>query len=220
VNNPLLIITIQQALPFISQGVLALVAIVSIARFRFLPLNLRYLVGLVGLEVVTEIVAHLLWLHRQPNLFIGPVFAAGEFWLLSVVYDKTLNSASFSRVRPWLAGGFIAYCLLDSLLAPAVARFKPALQLVESMLVLGLIGLYFRKLLNELRITRLDLEPMFWISTGLVINHLGNVQIYLFSNFLLRYSSQLNLNIWAIHALLLVILYSCYCVALWIRPQN
>lgn len=196
-------------------------AIVSAIRYKFLPSNLKYLVWLVGFAVITEVIEHLLWLNHKPNLFIGPLFAAGEFWFLSLAYDKTLDSSSFSRARPWLAGSFIAYCLADSLLEPAIAHFKPALQLIESMLVLGLIGLYFRKLLNDLRVTRLDLEPMFWVSTGLVIYHLGNVQIYLFSNFLLKnYSSQLNLNIWAIHALLLVILYSCYCVALWIHPQN
>ena len=124
-------------------------------------------------------------------------------------------------MRPWLAGAFVAYCALDSVLAPEAARFKPALQLVESLLLLGMVGLYFRKLLHELRVTRLEREPLFWVSVGLVINHLGKSQIYLFSNFLLtHYSNQLNLDIWAIHALLLVVLYSCYLVALWIRPQN
>lgn len=173
------------------------------------------------MEVATELATSILLYHHQPNLFIGPIFAAGEFWLLSLVYDKALNWPAFSRLRPWLAGGFVAYCALDSLLAPEVARFKPALLVLESLLVLGLVALYFRKLLNELRVANLSREPMFWVSIGLVINHLGNLQIYLFSNFLLgHYSHQLNLDIWAIHSLLLVVLYSCYLVALWIRPPN
>jgi len=175
----------------------------------------------VGLELVTEAVVAVLHYHHQPNLFILPIFAAGEFWLLSLSYGHTLQSPAFSRLRPWLAGGFVTYCVLDSLVSPEIARFKPALQIVESALILGLVGLFFRKLLNELRVTRLDREPMYWVSVGLVINHLGGIQIFLFSNFLLsHYSTQLNLDIWAIHALLLVVLYSCYCVALWIRPQN
>ncbi|WP_223653407.1 hypothetical protein [Hymenobacter psoromatis] len=190
-------------------------------RFRRLPANLRYLTGVVALEVISEIAGSTLKHYHRPNLFIGPIFAAGELWLLALVYDKTLRYPGFSRVRPWLAGAFVVYCALDSWLFPEAARFKPALQLLESFLILGMVGLYFRKLLNELRVTRLDREPMFWVSVGLVINHLGKSQIYLFSNFLLtHYSNQLNLDIWAIHALLLVVLYSCYLVALWIRPQN
>ena len=62
---------------------------------------------------------------------------------------------------------------------------------------------------------------MFWVSIGLVIKHLGSLQIFLFSNFSLsHYSTRLNVNIWDIHALLLVVLNSCYLVALWIRPQK
>jgi hypothetical protein len=198
------------------------VAVISCAtRYKRLPANLRYLGWVLGLEIATEALSLALRYYHRPNLFINPLFAAGELWLLALVYDKTLHNPRFSRVRPWVAGGFVGYCLLDSLLAPEVARFKPTLQLVESALILSLVGLYFRKLLQELRVTRLDLEPMFWVSIGLVINNLGKSQIYLFSNYLLtHYSNQLNLTIWAIHSLLLAVLYSCYLVALWIRPQN
>jgi hypothetical protein len=205
----------------VTYAILALAALVGSWRFRRLPTSLRYLVALVGLEVVTEILAAFLHFYHKPNLFINPFFSAGEFWLLALVYDKTLHYPTFSRVRPWLAGGFAVYCVVDSLLTPEVAHFKPALQLLESLLILGLVALYFRKLLQELSVTRLDLEPMFWVSIGLVINNLGKSQIYLFSNFLLaHYSNQLNLNVWAIHSLLLAVLYSCYLVALWIRPRN
>lgn len=204
-----------------SYVLLALAALVGSWRFRQLPTNLRYLLALVGLEIATEILTGILHFYHRPNLFVNPIFEAGELWLLALVYDKTLNNPEFSRVRPWLAGGFVLYCAADSLLAPEVARFKPALQLIESILILGLVGLYFRKLLQELRVTRLDLEPMFWVSIGLVISNLGKSQIYLFSNYLLtHYSTQLNVNIWHIHAMLLAVLYGCYLVALWIRPQN
>lgn len=201
--------------------ILAVAAGSWVIRYRHLPANLRWLGWVLGLEIATEIFALTLRHYHRPNLFIGPLFAAGELWLLALIYDKTLDNARFSRVRPWLASAFAVYCLLDIITTPEVARFKPALQLVESALLLGLVALYFRKLLQELRVTRLDLEPMFWVSIGLVINNLGKSQIYLFSNYLLtHYSNQLNLNIWAIHSLLLAVLYSCYLVALWIRPQN
>ncbi|AWM33256.1 hypothetical protein [Hymenobacter nivis] len=154
-------------------------------------------------------------------MFLFPIFAAVEVWFLALVYDRALRWPAFSRWRPWLAGAFVAYCALDGLLAPEVARFKPALLLVESVLVLSLVGLYFRKLLHELRVTRLDREPMFWISVGIVINFLGSIQIHLFSNYLLtHYSKQLSLYAWTVHSLLNVVLYACYCTALWIRPRK
>jgi hypothetical protein len=212
---------LRELLPYASEAVLALALLVGLMRFKLLPLNLKYLVGLVVFEVATEVVVHVLWLRHQPNLFLLPIIAAGELWLLALIYDKTLQSPAFSRLRPWLAGGFAAYCLLDNLFSPEATRFKPTLQLIESVLILGLVWLFLRKLLHELRITNLSQEPLFWLSTGLIIKNIGDIQIFLFSNFLLNnYSKDLNLDIWAIHDLLLTALYSCYLVALWIRPRN
>jgi hypothetical protein len=205
----------------LAQLVLAVAFTISLVRYQHLSPSLRYLTALLGLEVVTELAGSILLYYHQPNLFIIPVFVAGEIWLLALVYDKTLNWPAFSQLRPWLAGAFAAYCLLDSVVAPEIVRFKPALLVLESLLILGLVVLYFRKLLNELSVHALGSEPIFWVSIGLVINHLGSIQIYLFSNFLLNhYSKQLNVNIWDIHSLLLVVLYSCYLVALWIHPKN
>jgi len=213
--------SLHRGIVTLSQVVLVAAFAVGLSKYKRLPANLRYLVALLGLEVATELAGALLRYYHQPNLFIIPIFVAGEVWLLALLYDKALSWNAFSRLRPWLAGGFVAYCALDTLLAPEVARFKPTLLVLESLLVLGLVALYFRKLLSELRVTNLGLEPMFWVSIGLVINHLGSLQIYLFSNFTLsHYSTRLNVNMWDIHALLLVVLYSCYLVALWIRPRN
>jgi len=200
---------------------LAAALISGLGRYNRLSANLRYLVALLGVGVAAEIAGGILRYYHQPNLIIIPIFVACEVWLLALVYGKALRWPAFSRLRPWLAGGFVAYCALDSMLAPEVLRFKPTLLVLESLLVLGLVTLYFRKLLSELRVTNLSLEPMFWVSIGLVIKHLGSLQIFLFSNFSLsHYSTRLNVNIWDIHALLLVVLNSCYLVALWIRPQK
>jgi hypothetical protein len=198
------------------------VAVVSGAlRYRRLPPELRYLAVFLWFDVATEVASTWLMYQHRPNLFLFPIYLAAELWCLALVYDRALQWPAFSRWRPWLAGAFVAYCAFDGGVFFEVARFKPALQVVESVLVLSLVGLYFRKLLHELRVMRLDHEPMFWVSVGIVINFLGSIQIHLFSNYLLtHYSNQLSRYAWDFHALLNVVLYACYCTALWIRPQK
>lgn len=204
-----------EIIPLLAAGVSGLVF------FRRLSKSLRYLVLLILFGLAVESVAHLLLLFKKPNLFLISVDAAGELWLLSLVYGSALQSATFTKLRPWLAGAFVCYVGLSDWLAPRTTQFKPGLLVLESLLVLGLVGLYFRKLLSELRVQRLSRDPMFWVSTGLLLYFLGKLQIALFSNYaLLHYSTELNLWVWTIHALLLVLLHSCYCLALWIRPQN
>ncbi|SFQ58451.1 hypothetical protein [Hymenobacter arizonensis] len=194
--------------------------LIGLTRFRRLPPALRYLVGLIGFALVIEVISRLLRMQHRSNLFLMPLDAAGEFWLLVLVYRRALQSASFAKAAPWLIASFTAYVLLDSLLFPEMARFKPSVQIIKHLLVLTLAGLYFRKLLHELRVVQLTREPMFWVSTGLFVYSVGYMQIALFSNYLLRYSKQLNMTIWAINAVLYMMLYCIYSFALWMHPRK
>ena len=193
---------------------------IGLVRFHQLPRGLRFLVWLIGFVLVLEAITRVLREQHRPNLFLMPIYSVVEFCLLALVYREALQSAFFSRLVPWLVGSFTIYALFDSLQTSLLTQFRPGQQVVQSVLVLFIVGAYFRKLLNELMVRRLEQEPMFWISTGLFVYFLGYVQIALFSNYLLRYSKQLNLTIWAVHALLYMLLYSCYSLALWMRPQK
>lgn len=212
---------LSQVASMLSLVILLVAGIGGVVRFRLLPLGLRYLAGLIWFGMGVELASYLLRLRHLPNLLLIPLDTAGELWLLSLVYGWALQSAIFTRVRPWLAGAFVLYAAISTLLSPEPARFKPALLVLECILLLAMAGLYLRKLLNELRVQHLTHDSVFWVSAGLLLYAFGKLQIALFSDYLLQhYSRELNILVWDIHALLLTVLYFCYCMALWMRPQK
>lgn len=189
--------------------------------FRQLPVSLRYLAVLVWVGLVVEATAYVFRAQHLPNLFLIPVDAAAEVWLLSLIYKEALQWPLYSRWRPWVAGAFVLGAALSGWLMTDPAHFQPALMVGESLLLLLLPGLYFRKLLNELHVRNLAHDAMFWVSTGVLLYFLGKLLIGLFSNYLLaHYSKELNLWVWFVHAVLLFVLHSCYLRALWLRPQK
>lgn len=201
------------------RGLLLGTSLLGLVRFRRLPVGLRYLAGLVWLGLAVEIVAAIFHQRHLSNLFLIPFDAAGELWLLSLVYGWALHSATYSRWRPWVAGAFVVYAMLDSWLLAEPGQFRPALLVIESLLALGLVALYFGKLLRELHVVRLRRDPMFWVSAGSLLYFLGKLLIGLFSNYALQhYSQELNQWIWLVHALLLNVCYGCDAIALWLRP--
>lgn len=205
----------------LSTAVLLATALFGASRWATLDWSLRYLLVLVWFGLAMEVVAETIYQLHYPNLWMIPLDAAGELWLLSLVYAHALQSNAFFRWRPWVAGAFGLYAILSLAFAFEPARFKPAVQVLESLLVLGMAALYFRKLLNELRVLELARDPMFWVSAGLVVYSLSKLLIALFSNYLLEhYSQQLSLTVWTIHGLLTIVLYLCYLRALWLRPQK
>ncbi|RZK47453.1 MAG: hypothetical protein EOO59_17840 [Hymenobacter sp.] len=188
-------------------------------RYRRLAPPLRYLAWLAWFELPLEVLGIGLALYQQNNLFIMPLYTVGELVLLALAYGAAVRSAGLHRVLPWLVGAFIGYTIFDCLLAPDLTWFKPGQQVLQSLLVLGMVVLYFRQLLHDARVVRLGREPMFWVSGGLALYFLGYLQLALFSNYMLRhYSLQFNKNVWTVHTVLSLILHSSYCVALALRP--
>lgn len=208
----------------LSIGPVIIASLIGLVRYRRLPPSLRYLTLLacfdVSMELISSILPRLLDLHS--NLFLIPFVIIGEFLLLALAYRHVLQSAVFTKVLPWLLGLFSAYALLVSFSQLGVVRHAISLEIIVDLLVIGLAGLYFRKLLNELHVERLRYDPFFWVSVGLVVNGLGNLLISLFSNYILTHCSvQLQLIImWGVRNLFGITLYLSYCWALWIASPK
>lgn len=213
-------LTLPAILAYLTVGVSVVAGIMGLVRFRLLSVQLRYLAALTIFEFPLEVAGLAIKIVHGNNLFLMPIYTIGELALLALLYRQTLQLPAFSRVAPWVVAGFAVYVLGDSL-ALGVSWYRPGQQLIQSLLILGMVWLYFRKLLSELQVRYLAQEPMFWVSTGLLIYFLGYLQIALFSNYLLQhYSPEFNHNMWAVHTLLSIVLHLCYCVALWMRPQK
>ncbi|MBF9237749.1 hypothetical protein I2I05_10120 [Hymenobacter sp. BT683] len=213
--NEIMALTLPQVLTRLTIVPLVIAGIIGAVRFRQLPLNLRYLAGLLFFAVPINLLATAMMMQHRNNLFLLPVFAVIELGMLAMVYRSTLQSAAFTRAVPWLVGGFTAYVLFDSLLANKLTIYRPGQQVIQGLLVLAMVWLYFRKLLRDLQVQRLTQEPMFWVSAGLFVYFSGYLLIALFSNYLLTISNELAINIWAVNSLLFITLHLCYCVALW-----
>ena len=199
----------------------------GLIRFRRLPLSLRYIALLAGFDMVMELTSlALIWgIHHKylkSNLFMGPISAIGEVTLLALAYREVLQSATFTRLMPWVVGLFSVYAVFDVVTGLGVVRYAAGVQITSDLIQLGLAMLYFWKLLSELRVERLHSEPFFWVSVGLVVYTLGDLLISLFSNYLMaHYSRYLQIiAITVIRCGLLTILYCTYTLALWLRPQK
>lgn len=199
-----------------------LAAVVGLSRFRLLLPGLRYLALLACFDVLMELVVMAIRpiLHLNSNLFMFPLVSMGEVGLLALVYREALQSAPFSRVMPWVVGAFSLYALLDCWVELHRVQYPTAIQITADLLQLSLAMLYFWKLLRELRVEQLQRDPFFWVSVGLVVFVLGDLLIMLFSNYLLaHYSLGLQrLMLVVVRPCFLLVLYWCYCLALWMRP--
>jgi hypothetical protein len=195
--------------------------VVGLVRYRRYEATRRYLVWLSWLALLVTAVA--MWFARQhrPNLFLAPIDTAIEFTLLGLMYRRVLWPHPVARYLPVGIGIFVVGTALTYRPQLGTVEFSPVQHFIESVAMLVLVVLYYRRVLKTLPISLapLEREPMFWISAGVLLYFSANSLIFLTSNLVLFHSKELSLNIWAIHALLYAFLNGFYIVALCLPAQ-
>ena len=189
---------------------------VGALRFRRLEPALRYLACLVFFEIFVEIVSRAI----TPNLFVLPADTMVEFGFLAWMYRRAFWPSVLSRWLPAVAVVFGAASLVSYTEPATLLHFNTVQRFAESLLVLGLVLLYFYKVIRELAIKHLEREPLFWVSVGLLLYFSGNIFIFVSSNYVIQHSKALSLRMWDVHAMLYMALNSLYAVALWISPST
>jgi hypothetical protein len=212
---------IERYIADLSVAVLCLAGLTGLLRYRKLDRNMRYLLALTLLAVVVSAVAMTLRRQHRPNLFLFPIDTAIECTFLALMYRTTLRELAISRFIP----GFIALFLLGSAISYSprldTVEFSPVQHFIEGVAVLTFVFYYFRREITRTTVTRrLERDPMFWVSAGLLLYFSGNLLIFLTSNLVLKYSTAVSRHVWAIHALLYTFLNVFYGIAFNIAQRS
>ena len=206
---------IQRFIFIFSVVPVAIAALIGLARYRRLNLVQRYLLVLTLLALLVETIARTLVHYKRPNLFLVPIDAVLEFTLLGLIYREALRPSRLSRLMPWLVGLFVLGSALTYSPRLDTVQFSPVQRFTESVLVLAFVGQFFhQEMTRPVVIPTLERNPMFWVSTGLLLYFSSSMFIFLTSNYVLLLSVEISQRVWAIHALLYIFLNMLYAVAL------
>lgn len=192
-------------------------AAMAVVRYRGAGPAVRMLCWLIFFALLIESISRVFWFFKVSNLFLWPVYITLEFALLTWMYSLVLDQQWLMRLRGWMLGVFTIVVLLRELGQHGQSVWiDNAGRSIESVVVIFLALAYFYKVFQELKVQNLLLEPFFWVSAGLLLFFSGNFLIFIFMNFILLYSKNLNDQIWVIHALMNYVLYITYAIALWV----
>ena len=212
--------SVERFISDFSTVTLIVAGVIGVVRYRRLGRPMRYLVVLTLLALVVTAMA--MWLQRQhrPNLFLAPIDTAIEFTLLALMYRLSLRELAISRLIPALVAVFLMGTALTYRPRLDTAEFSPVQRFIEGVVVLAFVFYYFRREIMRKVVTRhLERDPMFWVSTGLLLYFSGNLLIFLTSNLVLKYSPAISRHVWTVHAMLYAFLNVFYSIALSLKTR-
>ncbi len=194
--------------------------VVGLARYRFLDVLKRWILALMLCSFTASILQFVLAMQSIPNLFISHFYVMVEFVLLAYIYKPTLKPYIPNVVFGVINIGFICFSLLNAFYIQGLKANNSYQRTLEAVIVIVWIMMYFYKTMKELKVQRIEREPLFLFSGGAFIFFAGTIFIYIFSNYLLQYSVKLAVATWAAHAFFLILFYFSVAIALWINPKK
>ncbi|MEN0004592.1 MAG: hypothetical protein AAF798_10620 [Bacteroidota bacterium] len=209
----------QKIAEFITDLVLysgILPALVGLFNTRQLRNNQKAILLLVLLSIATEVAVYWIAYNSGLHNIVFYLFTIAEFTLLAYVFTQNWERNDKTKVA-WIAIIFFTlFVLLDMLYLSGIEQFNSYSTSVEALLLIGFALSFFYITLRELKIKYLEREPLFWISTGVLLYFASSLFIFLFTN-TVNASMEALFIIWGIHGIFRILLNIFYSIALWIR---
>lgn len=176
----------------------------------------RLLIFLVGGAALVSILAYVLGsVFAINNLFLLHFYTVFDFIMMTLIFRDYLARAYVE----WSIIIFTVAALSNSILIEQLSTFNILARSVEAFVIICYVMRYFWLTLQEMKIQRLEKQPVFWVSCGALLYYAAGFFIFLFSHDLLPFD-ELWFTYWGIHAIFTILLYLFYSIALWVQPEN
>jgi hypothetical protein len=182
-----------------------------------LPRTLRLLAIYLVVAEATVLLGHLSELYRPHwHLAIWHAFTVVETLFFLRIYYLTLTSRLLGRLIIGVTPVFLVFAALDTFYLEGINQINSYTHVLQSAVLIGLALLYFEQLLNELRVMRLERDPLFLVSTAVVLYFSGTVLMYVFINHFLTTNDHAgNEVIYTINSVVNLVQYSLFALAFW-----
>lgn len=193
---------------------------IGLRRYQALEVPAQRMVWLVLASFIFDVVGHVLWWCRMPNLVVGNVYALVEFGLIACVYKFEFQSLGNDRWLTWISTFALLFFVINLFWGQGLFHNNTLSKIIESILLIFFAIFCFYENFRQPKATRLKTSLMFWFNSGVLFYFSGSVVIFIFSNYILAYSQALGMQIWLMHSFFMLTFYSSISIALWINPKK
>lgn len=202
-QGPMPYSTYFERYPLASFAVLFVSLPVSLAIYRFVWLDRSFRLLFLFLCLDLGIGMSMLHLaaHRTNNLPLMNLFVPCHYLLLSGMFYYKFRSSVVRKTILYSMIGFVPFALLDvyasnpqlsDLHNHRVGRYS---QVVESVLIILWVLLYFHEITKSLKVNNIITYPFFWVCAGLLLFYSGNIFYFPFWYYMYVWEDDLKLGL-------------------------
>jgi len=183
--------------------------------FKNIYTNAFYIFILVFVSALVEGLNSFYSLFGENNFFIFHFYTIIEFCLISLFYRNFFKNYIQAKVFYFFIVLFLVFAFTDYKLNGLDSIDNLAISVESIILTLYSLYLYYFVLKNLVFDKLLD-APVFWINSGILIYFMGNLMLFVFSNYLLVGDPTIHNKLWSlIHSFFNVIYNTLIVIGFW-----
>lgn len=189
---------------------------IGLTVFRKKPPYIRWLVVHLIFATIIQLTAYWLWKNGKNNLFLLHIYTVEELIMLSIFYSLLLNKLLQKHVFIAVALVFVVLAVLNALYLQPLKTHNTYMRSLESLIIIIWAVVYFYRRLGE-DIDKLPVNQsgLLAINSGFLIYFTTSLLLFSLSNLVDSQSKQIRVSLWAIHALVSIIMYLLIAIGLW-----
>lgn len=163
------------------------------------------------------------WLYyvEKNNIPFYHLYILMELLFISRIYYSYLKGRAFHWIVPAIA---VAFSILFAVKLIGDVNYlwtySTHLRAIEAVIILFFAGSYFVQVYRKQEIIHLHKSSGFWIGGGLILYFTCNLLLFTFSELVYAQESQVFQSIWAVHAILTLLLYLSFTIALLCKKKE
>jgi hypothetical protein len=187
-------------------------ALVGAIFYSKLIRSVRVLSILVGLTLLIEVAARVLFEYGINNMFIFHLYSFIEFGFIALIYYQVSTNPHWRKLILTLSVLFGTFSIVNILFLEKITEFNSIQRHVELIGLAIILVIYCYKLIHEDRNVNFFQNPFFILTGGFLIYFGGTMYLFVFSKELLNGDKT---SYWIIHGIFNIFLNITYTVVLW-----
>jgi len=200
---------------FFATWVITIPVLIGSLRYRQLSKECRIIYFFTIIAWVTEISSYITRSMSINNMPLLHIYTVVEFTMISWFYHVLFKKMfSFSPLI-FIAVLFACGSVINSVFIQRILSFNSYTRGIEAMLIIVYAVVFLYGFFFQSDTRQVTDNPALWITAGILIYFSGAATLFILSNYILPMGYQFNKNVWALHAMLSIIMYCFITVGLW-----
>ncbi|WP_421826669.1 hypothetical protein [Larkinella sp.] len=192
--------------------------IIGVVYLKHLNASMKFLLIYYTTVFIRDFISNLSAIYKINNHFLYNIFGFVEIVTVGLIYYQAVQNL---KIRKWIAILIAISAFLGTFLWSST-EFSSGILTIADLCSMGISILYFNTIISELKIINILKHPLFWVSSGLIIQAAGTFFIFLFAKVVL--SENVEYSIFYFYWQVRQVMYILFClfstIGFWVTKYD